>query len=195
MAASNGNCRYGNLHFGTDPDNYDGVKCTCKRCPNFQLCRAWAPSWVFDCHSGRCGNCNATFRKDLQFQEHTGAIDCPICLESRHMFIKHPSECGHSICFDCFREQWWPDHEIHLNPREWGFATDCQCIYCTDGSEYPCESAIDAWKETHPDRYFSWQQEEQRQQHRLDTKLLQRADPKACPLCRAHLKDAPNNSW
>lgn len=192
MAAScDGNCHYGDQGWGGNTENYDRATCTCKRCPNFKLCK----TLVFDCHNGRCHTCNSAFRKDLQFQEHADAIDCPICLESRYMFIKHPADCGHSICFDCFKEQWLPENEINLNPRDWGFATDCQCIYCTDGSEYPCNSAIDAWEDTHPDRYSLWQQAEQRQQHLLDIKLLQRADPKACPLCRAHLKDALNNSW
>jgi len=193
-----GNCAFSDELYGHDPgygELYDGSRCSCKRCPNFRLCKCWAPEWVYDCHNGRCGNCNASFRKNLVFVDHEVPATCPICLDSKVFFIEHPAECGHAMCADCFKEQWWPVHEINLNPRDWGFYTDCRCQYCIDDNEYPCKTAMDAWEQNEPGAYAAWQLEEERQQDELDQKLASRADKRACPVCRAHLRDAPSNSW
>lgn len=188
-----GNCQYGDSGFGCNPDEYDGSKCTCKQCPNFKLCKVWAPPWLFDCCNGRCQNCDASFRKNLEFRESTTPEECPICLEEKLLYIKHPADCNHFQCSDCFKEQWWPNSCINLDPTDWGFRTDCNCEECIEG--WHCDNSMELWKRDYPEQYLEWQEEESRQQEELDTKLNERVDPAICPLCRANVKNAHNNSW
>ena len=159
-------------------------------CPNFEFCVHSCPQWVFDCHRGTCLNCGITFNSQrLSFTNFEDPIDCPICLDSKHNFIKHPAGCGHEMCRDCFRETWCPKLEVILNPRDWGFHTDCQCEGCThvDNTDY-CDNAMNVWKRNEPERYWAWLNEQDRQEMELKLNLEQRADCRACPICRAYFE-------
>lgn len=75
------------------------------KCPNYLLCGVIAPQWVYNCHNGRCGNCNISFGKDLTFKQ--SQEECGICLENKSSFVQLPA-CNHFICVECFRECYWP---------------------------------------------------------------------------------------
>lgn len=180
-----GNCEYGNKM-------YDGSKCGCIKCPNFELCHVWSNPIYFDCHHGRCVNCNVSFRKNLVIRDSEPEICC-ICLDEKKVYVSHPSECGHEMCIDCFREQWWPKSEVNLEPRDYGFSTTCTCEECVD--DIYCVDAIENWEKTCPDDAARWREEENKQQDILDAQLAERANPEKCPLCRKHLLESSNNSW
>ena len=99
--------------------------------------------------------------------------------------IEHPAECGHSVCIVCTKEHWWPKEPAYPLPSEYGApkAADLDeevgelWAMCNLRDALKWEAAMTEMEETHLKH------------------LMERADPKACPLCRAHLKDAPNNSW
>jgi hypothetical protein len=75
-------------------------------CPNYLLCESRAPKWVFDCHKGRCVNCNILFGSNLQFNHYDKLTECPICLEDKKIFVKYPS-CTHDVCLSCFKRMFW----------------------------------------------------------------------------------------
>lgn len=191
-----GNCKYGDHVWGShcNPDKYDGSKCTCKQCPNFKLCKVWAPSWVFDCNAGRCINCNVSFRKNLVFREYTPPKECPVCLEDKLVHIKHPADCNHSRCMDCFRELWWPKSEINVDPRDWGFKPTCKCEDCAEPGA-GCDDSMNAWERDYPLQYLAYLQEYDFQEEKQDAKRAEKGDPAICPLCKADVKNAHNNSW
>ena len=183
----------GNCCFGTDDSSYDGSKCGCKQCPNFELCGTWAPPWYYDCHAGRCGNCNMTFAKNLEFSSPSGDT-CPVCLETNGRFVAHPANCGHKLCVDCLRESFWPE-KPYPESEEYGFVSPCNCEEsCADE---PCEEYYQAeheWIETTA-AGLAYTTAMDLIDKAFEEQLAERADPQRCPVCRAHLADATNNSW
>jgi hypothetical protein len=175
LAPCEENCLYGDYIFGNNPIEYDGSKCGCKQCPNFELCRRWMPPEYFDSCNGRCSNCDLSFRKNLVFSEKE---QCPICLETKHRMVGHPAECGHKICKACFVEQWWPVPE-YPSPSEFGLEGDDE----------------DVWAKDFSDEYDAYLFALNKADFDLEQKKAERGDEQACPVCRAHLRDAPNNSW
>jgi hypothetical protein len=153
------NCVHGDALCGNDPVVYDGRQCGYLRCPNFHLCGAWTSPVYLNIHNGRCGICNSEFRKNLVFTEHAPPVACPICLDDKPLHIKHPAQCGHSACYDCFKEAWLPSHCVHLNPRDYGFTTDCGCKQCTSDDTFPCTSTLTAWATSHLKQAQQWRRD------------------------------------
>ena len=107
MEPCEGNCVHGDKGYVDDPCAYDGTKCGCVKCPNFELCEVWAPPVDLSCSHSRCLNCDISFGKNLVICSN--AEDCPICLEVKPVFVEHPAGCKHAVCIDCFKELWWPE--------------------------------------------------------------------------------------
>lgn len=190
-APCTGNCEFGDGAY-VDPLAYDGSKCGCKKCPNFRFCKEWAPPWYFNCHSNRCGSCNDSFRKNLEFVDEI--LECPICLTNQPVHIKHPAGCGHSVCSGCFEEMWRPKRPVDIDPHDYGFSSGCTCTEC---KSYPvgCEAELTKWRERAPDDYNEYKFADEVQDDDFDTKCEERADCSKCSICRASVQDAPNNSW
>lgn len=214
-APCEGNCKFGDPGDGHNPDAYDGSQCGCKQCPNFEICKKWAPPWYFECHRGRCYYCNMSYRKDLEFLDPVDPEErCPVCLEAGRRSVRHPAECGHAVCVQCFKEMWWPEGPTYPTPREFGYvpppgcpdidgpgglaecADDCLCYpnLRKEGNPF-ANSAMDVWERECPEEFKAYAARCDELDAAYYTKLAARADPKACPVCRAHLKDAPSNSW
>jgi hypothetical protein len=197
MQPCEGNCMYGDELYGCNPLTYDGSKCGCVRCPNFQICHVWAPPLVFDCHSGRCGNCNASFGKDLVFHNDVGSDeDCPVCMDVTTELVEYPTGCGHKVCVGCLRESFWPQNPSSIPYALFGYENECVCECCEDCADgYVCTPEMNRWETEFPDQYAAWTAAEDAQDMAFDRKISERADHKKCPLCRAHICDAPGNSW
>jgi len=192
--ACRGNCAHGDAMLGNDPAAYDGGKCGCERCPNFTFCKVWAPPYYFDCHAGRCGGCNSQFAKDLEIRPAGPDETCPICLDTCPVMIEHPAECGHATCTGCFEAQWGPPEEAEWHaPEEFGFAA---CCTSTDDCVAPrCTyyAQLHAWAQTEAGGHYIAANE--LREREWDAAQESVADPASCPLCRAHVSDAPSNSW
>lgn len=195
LPACLGNCEHGDEMYGNNPSEYDGSKCGCSRCPNFEFCKVWAPPWYFSCHSGRCGNCNSQFAKDLVFRPARLDEACPICMNTCPVMVNHPAECGHATCKECFVVQWQhPGEPDWHDPEEFGFEATC----CTDSGD--CAASVCtyykelvAWTKTSAGRERDLANELREEEWCASRENL--VDPASCPMCRAHVKDAPSNSW
>lgn len=178
MEPCESNCEYGD---GVDALTYDGSKCGCVKCPNFPVCRVWAPPWVFGCNRGLCINCASWGPGRLEFKS---LADCPICLEHKPS-VKHPA-CEHTLCVDCLREQMYPSDAPSLPSRPYGFVTDCMCCWCngTDKRWDYCDDAHQIWKIEHPDQYEAWSAADNAQREAYDAAIDERVDWRACCLCR-----------
>lgn len=185
-----GNCQFGDSgSVGMKACiEYDGSKCGCIKCPNFKLCHIRASPRYFGCHHGRCWNCNMFFRKNLAIRI-SDLETCCICLDEKTVFVGHPSECGHEMCIECFREQWWPEREDYGDPRDFGFQPTCPSDEDSDW-----EDELDKWGKNFPEQAKQWQNEQDMQDFYFEEKLKERSDPERCPLCRKHLLES-NVSW
>ena len=100
------------------------ARCELTRCPNFAMCQTFGKRWFFNCHDGRCLDCNMTFGRDLEVREAPAddaeaeeqqcgtcvARTCPckararalpagVCYES-HASHRMP-QCAHWLCGSC----------------------------------------------------------------------------------------------
>lgn len=124
-----------------DPRAYDGTKCGCVKCPNFEVCETWASPMYFSCCNGRCGRCDSTFAKNLVICNRPD--DCSICLEHKSVLVAHPSGCGHATCIDCFKEAWWPEEAAENEDFDWGARADPQaCALCR---AHLCDANDNSW--------------------------------------------------
>lgn len=171
---------------------YDGSKCSCKKCPNFTLCKVWAPAWVYDCHSGRCHNCNASFAKDLVFQ--TTPLDCPICHDTVTLSVKHPAGCEHATCIACFKEMWNWDVRDEPQPQDYGLAK-CECCDDYADTECTCDADDAKWRADYPEDVVRYKMAVEMHDTQEVVRMEGRADPRCCPMCRANVRDDPSNSW
>ena len=194
MEPCSGNCEYGDRLYGVDPRAYDGSKCGCVQCPNFEYCAVWVPPAFMS--SGRCFNCDANFRKELVFRD--GQEPCPICLGNADRVVEHPAECGHAICIDCFRLQWDPPVLSDLPPERYGFTSSCgvewwECYH--QESTCVCVAEMAIWRRDNPADARRWRMDNTAQHDAYDRTIMERVDPGICPLCRADIATAPTNSW
>ena len=202
MDPCEGNCVFGDAYHVDDPRLYDGSKCGCLRCPNFEYCAIWIPPKYLDSHDGRCPDCNASFRKNLVFRD--SGEECPICLEGNLFngrMVDHPSGCGHATCIDCFKFQWDPPSPPDIPPENYGFKASCGSLwwFCrvrgTTEEGCPCENDMDKWKFTYPALEQKWRRDDNAQDDEIDKAISERADPSICAVCRKDVDSAPNNSW
>lgn len=186
------NCVHGDPDFDEGPVvAYDGSLCGCRRCPNFEVCGTWAPPWVYDCHNGRCMNCNVVFRKDLAFAAGAGDL-CSICLETPPRMVQHPAQCGHAVCVACMKSLFHVPEPAWPEPSHFG-APDA--VDGGDTGEYNA-AALEAWKAADPAAYAAWTADHDavEQQHEEQMEIRGRVI-KCCPVCRAELLEAHGNSW
>jgi hypothetical protein len=195
LPACLGNCEHSDEMYGKNPAEYDGSKCGCSQCPNFEFCNVWSSPWYFGCHSGRCANCNTNFAKDLVFRPPAPDEMCPICMDTCTVMVNHPAECGHATCKECFVLQWQHPGEADWHvPEEFGFEATC----CTDSGDCTaaackCYEELEAWTKTRAGRAYSAANDLREAEWEAAREDV--ADPASCPVCRAHVKDAPSNSW
>lgn len=192
MEPCDGNCVYGDFFvYGCGALGYDGSKCGCVRCPNFEYCGVWLPPRVRAIYNGRCGNCEADFGRDLVFRD--GGEECPICLDG-DMFngrmVEHGSGCGHGVCIDCFQCQWNPPRPPLIPPENYGFRSGCgsawwDCVVVQCGVECSCAADMAAWKCKYPALERCWRADERKQDESVEANLAGRADPAVCAVCRA----------
>ena len=176
----------GNCEFESDL-SYDGSKCTCKPCRNHELCFAWlSPDW-FETLGASCLNCNVQGFGTLEFCD-SEATSCPVCLDHKPRFVKHPAGCNHLVCTDCFREMVFPTRPEYPITYNFGFRSPCSCCgivqvqldQCCD--EY--YDAEDRWTETSSIGQVAWKAECALIDHNYDIKCSGRPDLMRCPLCR-----------
>jgi hypothetical protein len=148
-------CLYG--HRGRDPFAYDGSQCGCAKCPNFEMCRHWAPQWSLDRFDGRCAKCCISFDRDLTFRD--GVEPCAVCTEvGREMVFP---ACEHAFCTGCSHKLLWGSgRQFYLDPGPYG------CPPCPNGCDNPfrgkqcyCEERDDSfreWRTSKPEEYERW---------------------------------------
>lgn len=195
MAACTGNCKYGDALYGNNPEAYDGSRCGCIQCPNFRYCGTWCAPVYLTFNHGCCrGACIRLPR--LEFVDKQDKDSCVICLEDKHLFVKHPSGCGHELCLDCFRLCFNPDTEAPpVDPRAYGFDVNCACEFCTAPESLPCSNSLHQWETACPDAYTAWNTAQAANELAHERKLQERPDPAVCFLCRRsymHRWDKPH---
>lgn len=183
MEPCDGGCLFG----GEDCGGYDGSKCGCVRCPNFEYCGVWLPPRLRAIFNGRCGNCEASFGRDLVFRD--GGDECPICLDGDNgRMVEHASGCGHGVCIDCFQFQWNPPRPPLIPPENYGFRGSCGSVWWECAVLLVCSTCVadmDAWKRKYPALERRWRADDREQEERVEASIAGRADPCVCAVCRA----------
>ncbi|EKX41810.1 hypothetical protein GUITHDRAFT_153757 [Guillardia theta CCMP2712] len=151
------------------------------KCPNHIMCHSVNEKLYFDCHGGRCLDCNMTYARDFIFftSEEVSGEECPVCLDtSKENFLKYP--CGHYICVDCF----YPTMRMD-GPREVDFDPEFFSNQTEDITDGISDDLFERWQQEERPEYYAWdraddkfqQTEQERMQHHQ--RLLRR-----CPKCR-----------
>lgn len=82
-------------------------KCVPVKCPNFAVCGAVDPRFIYDMEGGVCINCVCTFGGALDIKELRD--ECPVCLEPMGRGAVKFVQCAHRACARCFRRLHWGD--------------------------------------------------------------------------------------
>jgi hypothetical protein len=90
-----------------DNDNDNGFNAYtpgAMQCPNFVMCGNWGVDWYFDCHGGRCRDCNMYLGENINIlPEGADVEDCPVCASEGTARCKLP-QCTHRFCGECTKK-------------------------------------------------------------------------------------------
>jgi len=187
-----GNCEHGDeMLVGLEAClSYDGTKCLCKQCPNFNLCHVWAPQWVFDCKKGLCVNCDIHLGH-LTFRDAT--TPCPVCTgPDKKAHVQFPG-CEHWVCVDCMRKiRLCDDNRYNVDVCLYG-CPPCPngCCNPPRGEQCYCEEydlVKDLWKKCDPNSYDRWNKAEEESNLKGEPQGSFYST-RSCPLC---LRDKRN---
>ena len=141
---------------------------TIKPCENYSLCQNMIPNINFQ--SDYCMQCGDWFKLGFGWNklEFSGEEkECKSCKKSTKQ-LKFPTECGHWVCVDCFRDSlFWDERRYHLNPTSFG-GPSCpnNCNNPVKGAQCYCDeyygdnSVIENWGIEDPINYELWQEAE-----------------------------------
>jgi hypothetical protein len=158
-------------------ERYDGSRCECRPCVNFEVCGAWA---VADEEDAQCCRCIVLYGFTPLRVVTTAGEDCPICLSASPRFVLYPSRCGHSICLGCFQHMWDPPAPPWPHPATFGFTGSYNPLRCRD-VDCTCSNDIQQWAQARPDEFAGYVAACEA----VTAAYYDRADPTRCPLCRA----------
>ncbi|MAJ97321.1 MAG: hypothetical protein CMI56_01765 [Parcubacteria group bacterium] len=115
--------------------------------------------------------------------------ECAVCNETKNVFLKFPTNCGHSFCTLCSRQiLFWREDRYHLSPVPYG-CPPCPngCINPNKGTQCYCEEydeIQERWRLDNPDEYNTYNDHEN-----ISIDLGSSSDDSVygscrCPLCR-----------
>jgi len=151
--------------YGKYPDMTCSYNCEPMKCPNYLVCGAICPKWLFGCHRGTCVNCAVLNFGNLEFSED----ECPTCLDTKTCLKL--LNCSHKQCVDCFRRSWYgkerPDIPFPIPELE-------EEYYDTSEEDrWQQNQLVVDWQARCDIAYDLWESEHQREQNL-----------RCCPLCR-----------
>ena len=181
-----GNCEYGDEIFVGRKASlaYDGSRCTCIRCHNFDICYGWiTPN--FDIHQGICMTCDMLLGR-MSFRLPPPGEVCCVCMGTERQ--ARFKQCQHWCCGQCMRNiMFWDETRYHIDPCGFG------CPPCPNGCENPargeqcyCEeydAVLDEWQRADPAQF-------QRFIHTENDSIAEGESPSSafssrrCPICR-----------
>jgi len=183
-----GNCAFGDEDFLglTRCLAYDGSRCTCARCPNFDVCHTWAPTVLFETCRGKCVTCDVFFGCVLQFRDPPPEEDCCVCAGTERQ-VKFP-KCQHWCCADCMRNIMLGDcTRYQLDPCRFG-CPPCpnRCKNPARGRQCGCEeydAVKDEWESSHPLEYQHYADAEEAVINEGES-ASSAFESGRCPICR-----------
>lgn len=144
-------------------------QCQRDKCPNYVICGAMEPKWIFDCNEAKCIECAA----NGFILTNLGISKCPICLESKDC-IKQQN-CQHPICVSC----WKRCHPVYEDEPPFPYSVDIEDAYFErddDNHNWSEDELIIQYKKD----YDEWDQNNEKR-YRNEAHL------RLCPLC-PHVK-------
>lgn len=124
-------CAYGDsLIWGQN--SYNGSKCRCNKCPNYELCGSWVTK-----NRQCCKICEKHLNKRVLRVDKTEDVDCAICLSVQKGSVQWA--CGHKFCINCIK--YYVNVDDLVLPKYDGVYS-CDCDVCK-GDKYPfCDNQL-----------------------------------------------------
>lgn len=167
---------------------YDGTKCGCVQCPNFDFCGTWCAPASLKRWNGICEMCFPDVPQ-LTFVQEPVKTECCVCLDDRTRFVLHPAGCGHKVCLTCFIQLYTTPVKRIVDPCLYGFRMPKRKFrrgsMVARHSSYR-RGALAAWKKDQPINYEQWVTDQNVADLDYQTALqLQEQRARTCPLCRS----------
>lgn len=155
-------------------------------CPNYELCQNVCPQWIFDIKNGTCLTCDIFGWKKLIFINNND--DCIVCYENNCKKIMFPTNCGHSVCINCFKKLFYGknEHEYELSPTSYG------CPPCPNNCFKPikgiqewcdeCDELFENWCINSKNEYNKWYYDNN---ILIDNEISENYIDNRCPICRS----------
>lgn len=165
---------------------YDGSKCTCIRCENFDVCNSWCTPYLMEQFRGICPQCHFMWGKKLTFRLPPPGEICCVCMGTKRQV--QFQQCQHWCCMHCMRSiMYWDETRYHLDPCRFG------CPPCPNGCNNPargtqcyCESydaVMEEWERTNPAQYQRYNDAEHESIYEGEP-ANSAIGSRRCPICR-----------